>query len=1110
MRMRKRCGALVALLMLFFACSISMKAQSYTIYPIPQKMTVGTQTLKLTREVNVVAEPGTDPTIVQRMREVLEGAGYAYTEAASLSDTYTNLLVGRAGSGKVADRYASDHGISKGVFQQADNHYDSHLLQLNGNHPAGDILVLGDAEGSAYYAFATLEQLLEQADGTQLREVTFEDFAYVKMRGIVEGFYGHTYSMENRLDLFDYCKRYKMNTYMYGPKSDPYHAGMWRDEYPTSITPEQRFMGLIDQNDVRTLAAKAKECHVDFIWSVHPALQGGGIDFYNLDPGIDQIMAKFDHMHQLGIRHFGVSIDDMAGHPNTQHELADRVQRRLMERYQSAETPADDRVGELIFVPSQYALNFGTHTLSAFKSVQSDVELVFTGYDVFSNIRESALRNIQEFIGRKPVMWWNNPVNDDHDDFLYMHGLTARWTIETQNPIPSMGGLLMNPMNQAQASKICLFGAADYAWNPAEYNEESNWEAALISMLPEETMNRALKEFIRVMSSYSLTGDGEEYAPLYQDLERNFSREQVPQADELLEAMDRAYEACVVLQTMKMSEVAVERLLHEDIEPWLNKVQAMTDIVRRAIRLMQAETDLNDWTVYAQVVQDAVMLHKDPAFFFSALEGSGTETYDTMREAQPAPKVMEGFVRFLAEQITEFMPKLPARNRDFEIVTDQTSSPARIDQGEAVALAGLKGLVLAPGEYVGINFKGIKAVVTEALPEEMLKRISVEWSVSGKVWTAFVPDGIAGQEMVYVRLHNTSAGSYSLPVEQMVMHIAGSDYLQAESVRTNMPTYNGNEVDHIIDGKDDTKFWSNREQQPGDFIEVDYGSVFVFDDIELTFAQGDRPTGKAVVQISNDAMTWTTVSRFAPSEIRKNRYSCKAESRSGRFVRLYLEQTKGYFWFQLVEMKAKGSTLIPVATDNQGNGIDWLDDSSLAIGYTAEGAGHIVYRFIENIRIDEVVVYHNSRFDAAYALPQISVMDGDKWVAAGQLDAACTSVPMQEFATPVMLKIEWNKHNIPSVYEIFAKGEPDMGNGGTGIGETVRASLCEWRLDGRRLRVDASAEISSVRIARLDGALADLCRPASAEFALTLPDRGWWLVEVVTAQGREVRKIWIE
>ena len=35
--------------------------------------------------------------------------------------------------------------------------------------------------------------------------------------------------------------------FVYGPKGDPYHLGNWKDDYPTSVTDEQRKEGQINR-----------------------------------------------------------------------------------------------------------------------------------------------------------------------------------------------------------------------------------------------------------------------------------------------------------------------------------------------------------------------------------------------------------------------------------------------------------------------------------------------------------------------------------------------------------------------------------------------------------------------------------------------------------------------------------------------------------------------------------------------------------------------------------------------------------------------------------------------------------------------------------------------
>ncbi len=290
-------------------CMQSAYATTYTIYPTPQKVTESTGSIVLSSQINFICESSIDNYTKERAKEVFEKAGYTLVNATAPSQTLTNLYVGENGSNEIAAQYASDNNLPLAVFTPADNKFDAHLLQVNGNSTHGDIVILGDENGSAFYAFATLEQMFEQSSDNTLNHITFEDYAHLQHRGIVEGFYGHTYSVENRISLFEFCKRLKMNTFIYGPKSDPYHLGNWRDDYPTSITERQRYMGMITQDDLRTIGEAARKNRVNFVWAAHPGMQQG-ISFSEsgISTGVEALMTKFQHLYDLGIRGFGVFI----------------------------------------------------------------------------------------------------------------------------------------------------------------------------------------------------------------------------------------------------------------------------------------------------------------------------------------------------------------------------------------------------------------------------------------------------------------------------------------------------------------------------------------------------------------------------------------------------------------------------------------------------------------------------------------------------------------------------------------------------------------------------------------------------------------------------------
>jgi hyaluronoglucosaminidase len=85
------------------------------------------------------------------------------------------------------------------------------------------VLAGADADGT-YYAAQTFRQLLERAArGRLLPSVALRDRPAMRVRGVVEGFYGEPWTHRARLRQLDFYGAHKMNTYVYAPKDDPYH-----------------------------------------------------------------------------------------------------------------------------------------------------------------------------------------------------------------------------------------------------------------------------------------------------------------------------------------------------------------------------------------------------------------------------------------------------------------------------------------------------------------------------------------------------------------------------------------------------------------------------------------------------------------------------------------------------------------------------------------------------------------------------------------------------------------------------------------------------------------------------------------------------------------------
>ncbi len=104
------------------------------------------------------------------------------------------------------------------------------------------------------------------------------------------------------------------------------------------------------------------------------------------------------------------------------------------------------------------------------------VEVAWTGVGVVPRtITGRELADAKAVFGHPLVTMDNYPVNDYAQDRIFLGPYTGR------EPAVATGSaaLLANAMEQPSASRIPLFTAADYAWNPREYRPDESWRAAI-------------------------------------------------------------------------------------------------------------------------------------------------------------------------------------------------------------------------------------------------------------------------------------------------------------------------------------------------------------------------------------------------------------------------------------------------------------------------------------------------------------------------------------------------------------------------------------------------------------------------------------------------------
>ena len=409
-------------------------------------------------------------------------------------------------------------------------HAQGYLLEIT---PKGAVIAGADEAGLFY----GVQTLLGSIAKGKMECCTITDWPDVAFRGTVEGFYGTPWSHKARLSQIEFYGRNKMNVYIYGPKDDPYHRDHWREAYPDA-----------EAKRIQELNEHSKQWGVNFYWAIHP-----GIDIKWTTEDRDALMAKLEKMYNLGIRSFAVFFDDIWGEgtkADKQAELLNYVDDNFIAKHKD--------VSPLIMCPTEYNRAWANDEKGYLRTLgtkmNKDVQIMWTGNTVVHCIDKESMEWINQRIDRKAYIWWNFLVSD----FVRDHILLGPAYGNGLDIADDLSGFVSNPMEHAEASKISLYGIADYCWNMKAYDEKRDWEKGLQAVLPSNTA--ALRTFALYNKDLGPNGHG-------------FRREE---GDELKSIAESALGgdvqgAALLLQKCYELKTAADVLLGDKSNPELNR-----------------------------------------------------------------------------------------------------------------------------------------------------------------------------------------------------------------------------------------------------------------------------------------------------------------------------------------------------------------------------------------------------------------------------------------------------------------------------------------------------------------------------------------------------------
>lgn len=557
------------------------------VSPTPQHIASIGASVPVTSRARLVVDGDTDASALHAVTGVLKTHGVTRIDQVAPGGVTqgTGLLTILLGPADRPDIAAAAAGTT--VPTQA----EGYALRSTRNGSSKTVVIGGVDGAGQFYGVETLRQLFGgTTTAPTIAGVSVSDFPSMPLRGTIEGFYGPPWTHQARLDHMDFLGAVKANTYVYTPKNDPYLRAEWRTPYPADRLSE-----------LKSLVSEANANHVHFTYAVSPGLS----ICYSSQTDRAALEAKFQSMYDLGVRSFSIPLDDISytrwncdsdrttyGAPSGQ--AAGKAQVSLLNDIQRSWIDKHPGAQPLQMVPTEYGdLTDTPYKQTMRATLDKDVVVMWTGTAVVPpSITNEQAQAVSKLFGRNVFVWDNYPVNDFGNTSGRL--LLAPYDKREAGLSNHLSGIVANPMNEAYASQIAVFGTADFTWNDAAYDATSDWKQAMSYLAGGDARAAAALQVFADLEHMAPTFGAQPWQPQAPELAqqvKNFwtALDGGHPADAI--AALRAYAVRIENAPAIIRGGAVEAGFVDDADPWLTATSLWGDALVTQLDALSARLD---------------------------------------------------------------------------------------------------------------------------------------------------------------------------------------------------------------------------------------------------------------------------------------------------------------------------------------------------------------------------------------------------------------------------------------------------------------------------------------------------------------------------------------
>lgn len=982
------------------------------VYPVPQETKyISEEGMELQGEVNVVVHGEQEKQTLGKLEAILNENDIEYSLSEEVSADKANIILT---SDKEHCENCSDSEI---LSNEALNNKEGYVIKATDDeNQKGNISIIASDKDGAYYGVLSLGQMLEKREDNKIAEVVIADYPEIEFRGFIEGFYGTPWSHEDRISLMKDTSEYKMNTYIYAPKDDPYHRSNWKDLYPEK-----------EAKQIQELAQAGTENNVNFCWTIHP---GATLKFTEAD--FDALIAKYEQLYDLGVRQFGVLFDDTDDWTNG------RKQAEWINRIDTEFVKAKGDVAPMIVISARYNSAWGPSMNNYFKpfmqTLHSDIQVMWTGHATMSNISKDVMEwpKTQTGVDKDLAVWWNYPVNDYCDSRILMAPLH-----NLNTDLDNVSGFFSNPMNQAEASKVALYSIADYTWNTDEFDYMKSWETSIEKLVPE-----IKEEFMRFASNTCYLKDDGGASGAFEYDESWYLNEKIDalknaisnnesvidKANDLLNEFNTIVSDCEIIK----ENINNDNLLSE-IQPFLNSYNALGEAGVAAMKSLIAaeEGEIEEWLDNNNLASEKLDLMK--TFTVDRLEGENITPYVVAVGEKRLKPIVNEVINVSREIISkaifkEIPPQVISSIKDLNI-------DVKFENGE-YSIGEIKALELNKDGYIGIALPKANKLSEVIIEANDYEGLVLEYSLNGIEWSeaeTTVADGIMKTNnsiaATFVRLVNKGDNNKTIDINTFKTTPV---YKMTPTISQNIGTYQNYSIDKALDGDKSTKYWSDKATSAGHYIQVDLGNKIPLYDISAYFGGTDYMRNSEYL-ISEDGINWTSLGELQyTSEGDKKIAAVNANGQMARYIKIQANGDNSGCWVQLFEVEVNktvpdaGDNYVELVTGDLEGRVDYLYDGDLSTAFESEinkTTQSLVYKMTRVTNVGNIL-FLQDKDNISEAKVSVKNING-VWKNVGVLGKQLSDIDVNEDILEIKLEFDINNPS-PKIYEIIVNENTEV------------------------------------------------------------------------------------